>query len=372
MDRSLKLLILCSNIVLIGIIASGVGWFINLLSPILTPFLVGAFLAYLGDPLADKLEQRKCSRSLAVILVFSGIIACLFLALLLIIPSVQSQIIGIGAKVPEYKAQVINIWLPWLSKTFGIAPDSINSDAIKKLFSLKSSVFTDLLSSIAGSSMAIISWIGNVVLIPVVTFYLLRDWDVIVAMVRKTLPRNIEPTVVKLATESNQVLGSFIRGQFMVMIALSIIYFTGLTIIGLDLALLIGLTAGLISFVPYLGCIVGIILAVTATLLQPGSDIYTVIYVLIVFGIGQTLEGTVLTPKLVGDKIGLHAVAVIFAVLAGGQLFGFFGILIALPTAAVIMVLLRNLYNAYINSSVYATNENADNNDVTEALKNEK
>lgn len=355
-DRSLRVLIICSTIVLIGVIATGVGWFLNLLAPILTPFIVGAFLAYMGDPLADRLEARKCSRMVSVLVVFLAIILLLILAVLLIIPSIQAQVVALTIKIPEYKNQVFNNWIPWGANLLGIDPKVVQLSQLKELMSQDSNVlqgvFGKLLGSVFGSSLFIVQWLANIILIPVVTFYLLRDWDDIVAKVRVLLPRKVEPTIVHLAQESNQVLGNFIRGQVMVMISLSIIYFIGLKIIGLDLALLIGVTAGMISFVPYLGCIVGIVLAIIAALLQFG-DITNVIYVCIVFGVGQALEGMVLTPKLVGDKIGLHSVAVIFAVMAGGQLFGFFGILIALPAAAVIMVLLRYVYNLYMDSNLY-------------------
>jgi predicted PurR-regulated permease PerM len=190
------------------------------------------------------------------------------------------------------------------------------------------------------------------VLIPVVTFYLLRDWDVLVARIRELLPRQQEPTVVKLAKNSDEVLGQFLRGQLAVMVALGTIYTVGLWIVGLDLALLVGMIAGLVSFVPYLGFIVGIVLAGVAALMQFGDAVY-LLYVAIVFGIGQVLEGMVLTPLLVGDKIGLHPVAVIFAVMAGGQLFGFVGILLALPVAAVVVVILRHFREVYTASELY-------------------
>jgi predicted PurR-regulated permease PerM len=186
----------------------------------------------------------------------------------------------------------------------------------------------------------------------VVTFYLLRDWDILVAQVQSLLPRKIEPVVSRLARESDEVLGAFLLGQFMVMLILSAVYSIGLLAVGVNFALVIGVLAGLLCFVPYLGLIVGLTAASIAALIQ-FQDLLHLLLVWAVFGVGQMLEGSVLTPKLVGDRIGLHPVAVIFAVLTGGHLFGFLGILLALPTAAVIMVLLRHTRDEYLHSVLY-------------------
>ena len=197
-----------------------------------------------------------------------------------------------------------------------------------------------------------LGWLMNLVLIPVVTFYLLRDWDLLIKGIRGLLPRKIEPTVSQLAGEINEVLGAFVRGQLMVMFALGVIYTAGLWLIGLDLAFIIGMGAGLLSVVPYLGTVVGLLAAVLAAIFQ-FQDLFHTVMVLLVFGAGQMLEGMVLTPKLVGDRIGLHPVAVIFAVLAGGQLFGFLGILLALPVASALNVLVRHLRDKYTKSTLY-------------------
>ncbi len=356
MTRSLKVVTILSAVVLAGIVAAGVGWFLNILAPVLTPFLVAAFLAYLGDPLADKLEARKCSRTVSVIIVFFVLTLAIFVGIILVIPSIEGQVSSLAAKLPAYKEQMLNSWLPFVADKLGVDVNTIGAEQIKQLLSAESNslqkVITKIASSVFGSGAAIVSIVGNLVLIPVVTFYLLRDWDDIVAKVHVLLPRHVEPTTLRLVNESDTVLGAFIRGQIMVMLCLSIIYSVGLGIVGLDLALLIGVIAGLVSFVPYLGFIIGIVLAGFASLLQFG-DVTHLVYVVIVFGIGQAAEGMVLTPMLVGDKIGLHPVAVIFAVLAGGQLFGFVGVLIALPVAAVIMVLLRYGYQKYLESGLY-------------------
>jgi len=183
-------------------------------------------------------------------------------------------------------------------------------------------------------------------------FYMLRDWDSFVTGIRDLLPRHIEPTVSTLARESDEVLGAFLRGQLTVMLFLGILYSIGLKLAGLEWSLAIGMLAGLVSFVPYLGVIFGLLTASIAVLIQ-NQDVLQLVWVLLIFGVGQMLEGMILTPWLVGDRIGLHPVAVIFAVLAGGQLFGFMGILLALPVASVLAVLLRHLRARYRESGFY-------------------
>jgi predicted PurR-regulated permease PerM len=200
--------------------------------------------------------------------------------------------------------------------------------------------------------MVLLAWVANLVLLPVLIFYLLRDWDLLIERVRELLPRAVEPTISRLARQADEVLGAFLRGQLSVMIALGAIYSAGLMMVGIDLGLLIGMVAGLISFIPYLGAIVGVGAGVVAALVQYG-DLWHVLLVLVVFGVGQTVESFLLTPWLVGDKIGLHPVAVIFAIMAGGQLFGFLGVLLALPVAAVAMVGLRYLHERYTTSALY-------------------
>ena len=192
----------------------------------------------------------------------------------------------------------------------------------------------------------------NLTLIPVLLFYFLRDWDRMIAHIHELLPRHLEPAISELARQSDEVLGAFLRGQLSVMAALGAIYTTGLVFVGLDLALLIGMGAGLVSFIPYLGGIVGVGGGLLAAYMQ-FHDWQHPLAVLVVFVIGHSFESMVLTPWLVGDKIGMHPVAVIFAILAGGQLFGFLGILLALPSAAIVMVLLRYLHARYKSSELY-------------------
>lgn len=338
------------------------GWLLYLLSPILLPFAISAILAYLGDPLVDRLETLRfkswqLGRSWSVVLVFASLTLLLIAVLLVIVPSIESQISLFLRKLPEYFNLLNNDFIPFLRQSLDIDIQPFDGaqliDVLKNHWQKAGGIAATVIGSVSRSGTVILQWLMNLLLIPVITFYLLRDWDELVANVHDLFPRRFAATAGKLASESDQVLGAFMRGQFYVMIALGLIYSTGLWLIGLELALLIGMLAGLVSFVPYLGSIVGIVAACLAALLQFHDPMYLV-PVAIVFMVGQALEGMLLTPWLVGDQIGLHPVAVIFAVLAGGQLFGFLGVLLALPLASVIMVLLRHIHQRYTGSGFYS------------------
>ncbi|WP_333875053.1 AI-2E family transporter [Methylobacter sp.] len=335
---------------------SGLAGLLYLLAPVLMPFAFAVMLAYLGDPLTDKLETYRLSRTNAVLVVFSGMTLVLVLVLLLLVPLLESQVENFLNNLPAYAAWLNETVIPWTQTRFhlGIRPINLNQivNLVKSHWEQAGGVAASIMSSVSYSGGVIAEWLMNLLLIPVVTFYLLRDWDSLIAKVHDLLPRRIAPTAAKLAREVDTVLGAFVRGQLYVMLALGSIYSIGLWMTGLDLALLIGMLAGLVSFVPYLGSIVGIVTACIATLVQ-FHELIQLVPVAIVFVIGQSLEGMVLTPLLVGDKIGLHPVAVMFAVLAGGQLFGFLGILLALPVASIIMVLLRHVHDLYRYSDFY-------------------
>lgn len=327
-----------------------------LLAPVLTPFLFAALLAYMGDPLIDRLEARGLSRRWAVTAVFTALFLGILLLLLLLIPLSAHQFKGLMQRLPAYLEALQISLLPWLRDVLGIDPALFNLGYLRTQLMAYAQEIGDLagtlLRSFRTSSTVMIDWLTNLVLVPVVTFYLLRDWDLLVAKIRDLLPRRIEPTISALARESDEVIGAFLRGQLIVMAVLAVIYSMGLAVIGLEFSLLIGLLAGLVSFVPYLGLIIGIVAASIAALLQFHSFL-SIVPVLIVFGIGQLISDLFLTPRLVGDRIGLHPVAVLFAVLAGGHLFGFFGILLALPVAAVIAVILRHIHDEYLSSIFY-------------------
>ena len=327
-----------------------------LLTPVLTPFFAAALLAYLGDPLVDRLERYKLSRTLSVIIVFSGLFLSLILFLLLLLPMLDHQISYLFKSVPEYIDVLQTKWLPGLAEKLGVDSTTLDFDSIKNIlqqhFKQSAGLAVTVFASIKQSGLALLGFAANLVLVPVVTFYLLRDWDILMARIDELLPRQYQLSVTRLAKESDDVLSAFMRGQFLVMLALGAIYTLGLWLVGLELALLIGMLAGMVSFVPYLGFILGIISASVAVLLQT-HELAQLLPVFIVFGVGQMLEGMLLTPLLVGDRIGLHPVAVIFAVLAGAQLFGFVGVLLALPVAAVLAVMLRHAHEQYKASAMF-------------------
>lgn len=328
-----------------------------LLAPILTPFVIAALLGWLGDPMVDRLERAGRSRGASVGLVFVLITLLLALALLVLAPLLWDQVAHLIDSLPKFAAWVTTGAVPWLERRLHmpiaqyVDPNFLMT-WLQGHWEEAGGAAAFVLGRVAGSGLALFALLANIALVPVLTFYFLRDWDVMVAQVRDLLPRPSLPVVTRLARESDEVLGGFLRGQFSVMISLGSIYAIGLWAVGLDLGLLIGFVAGLVSFVPYLGAFVGISAAVLATLVQHGDATHLML-VLGVFAVGQTMESFVLVPWLVGDRIGLHPVAVIFAIMAGGELFGFLGVLLALPVAAVAMVLLRHAHEHYRRSGLY-------------------
>jgi predicted PurR-regulated permease PerM len=330
-------------------------WVLYLLRPVLMPFMVAALLAYLGDPLVDWLERRKLSRTLSVLIVFTGMTLAGLILLLVMLPILQRQIVLLIENIPNAIALIREQALSRLTllEELGVTIDlDVVRQALASHWQEVGGFLTNLIANVSRQGQALLGWLVYLVLIPVVTFYLLRDWDVLLANVRDLLPRRCEPAIAAIAGDCDKVLAEFLRGQLTVMATLALLYIIGLWVVGIDLAFVIGIVAGLVSFVPYLGVIIGIVLAGFAAALQ-FHDIVHLIGVAVVFGLGQVLEGMVLSPLLVGDRIGLHPVAVIFAVMAGGQLFGFAGVLLALPVAAVIVVLLRHAHRGYVDSSLY-------------------
>lgn len=327
-----------------------------LLAPVLTPFALAALLAYLGDPVVDRLE-KKFSRTTSVVIVFSAMSLVIAGALALLIPEIVRQAGGFPEQLQKLATWFSGSLVPWAKTKLdldlsGLDVGSLLDTARAHLQDI-GKILPKVFVGVGKSSAAVLGLLANLLLLPVITFYFLRDWDVLVARLQNLLPRPLEPTISQLARESDQVLGSFLRGQLSVMVVTGALYAIGLTLAGVQFGLLIGFTAGLLSFVPYLGPAVGIIAGVISALVSPGDPWINVALVAAVFGIGQIVESFFLTPWLVGDKIGLHPVAVIFSVMAGGQLFGFFGVLLALPVAAVVMVLLRHAHQRYVQSTLY-------------------
>ena len=332
------------------------GWLVYLLAPILTPFAVSALLAYMGDPLVDQLEEKKLSRSFAVVVIFMVMLTFLMIFLLIIIPVLEQQIINLIQRLPMLLDWVESGLIPYLSSVLGVDENVFDMQQMRQGLTENwrqvGSVAGKVLSQLTQSGQAMLAIIANVILIPVVSFYLLRDWDHLMERIHELIPRSMEPLTVKLAKECDAVLGEFLHGQLLLMLAQAIFYSVALWMIGLEFSLLIGMLAGLVSFVPYLGVIVGVVVAGIAAFVQY-QEFLPILYVLIIFGVGQALEGMLLSPWLVGDRIGLHPVAVIFAVMAGGQLFGFLGVLLALPVAAIIVIFLRHVHEHYLESKLY-------------------
>lgn len=337
------------------------GWLIYLLAPVITPFAISAVLAYFGDPLVDRWEKAKIwrwtlGRSVAVSIVFVLMFCLLAIVLLLLVPMLVDQIRLLVQRFPAWLEWVSGTALPWVSAKTGYDIAHLETSEFtgmaKDYWREISGAAFKVVDIISRGGTAVVTVLTNLVLIPVVTFYLLRDWDGLVRGIRDLLPRKMEVEVTQMAVGVDKVLGAFFRGQLMVMLALGVIYALGLWLVGIEFAVLIGLGAGLLSIVPYLGSIVGLLVAAGAALFQY-QDIFHLVMVLLVFGVGQAAEGMFLTPKLVGDQIGLHPVTVIFAVLAGGQLFGFLGILLALPVAAALNVLVRHMHEKYRQSDLY-------------------
>jgi predicted PurR-regulated permease PerM len=335
----------------------GLGVLIWLLGPVLVPFVVSALVAWLADPLVVRLERAGRSRTTGVLLVFALMVLVVVLGLLILVPLIESQLQKLVDWLPQLAAWISTTAVPWLERKLRIEIASyidpmVIAGLLREHWQQAGGVAATVIGGLSKSGLVLLGWVANLLLIPVLTFYFLRDWHDMTGRVRELIPRPLEPTVTALARESDQMLSGFIRGQLSVMVALGTIYGVGLWLIGLDVGLLIGFIAGLLSFVPYLGATVGICAALIAAGVQYG-DLQHLLMVGAVFGVGQVIENFLLVPWLVGDRIGMHPVAVIFALMAGGQLFGFIGLLLALPVAAVAMVLLRYAHRRYTESEMY-------------------
>ncbi|MCG2607181.1 AI-2E family transporter [Acinetobacter sp. SM34] len=334
-------------------------WVLYLLKPVVLPF-IGAFLiAYLFSPLVDKLHKIGLPRWLAISVVFIGIGVVVTWAMWYLAPLVWKQLMYAKTSIPAGIHWVNYTVLPWLSHTFNLAPMEIDTEQMSSAIMdyIQTNYSADsvqaLVLKVAQSGLNFIQIGGTIILIPIIAFYFLLDWDRMLDSFRRLIPRPYEKATLNIVSECHSVLGAFVKGQFLVMLLLGVVYAGGLQMIGLEVGLIIGMVAGLASIIPYLGFAVGIIAAVIATMFQFGLDWMQLLLVGVVFMIGQAVEGYILQPFLLGDKIGLSPVAVVFAVLAGAQLAGFLGMLIALPVAAIIVVLLRHARECYEKSRIY-------------------
>ena len=328
------------------------------LGPVLTPFVVAGVLAYALTPLVDRLDalgRGRMPRFLAVVIVELLLILVLFCLVLLVIPVLVKEIPLIREQLPLLLDKLHATLSPWL-KQFGvnIALDlaSLRSLLVEYLNANWGESFGSLWSSLKVGGSVLLTVIGYTVLVPVALFYLLLDWKHVVAQALTLVPPRARPSVDSFATEADQVLGQYLRGQLLVMVTMAIFYSTGLALFGLELAVPIGVFTGLAMFVPYIGFGIGLVLAVLAGILEFAS-VKAFVMVGTVYGLGQVVEGFYLTPRLVGERIGLHPLAVIFALLAFGQLLGFVGVLVALPASAVLLVAIRRMRSGYLASKLY-------------------
>ena len=329
-------------------------WLIYLLGPILSPFLIAGVLAYLGNPLVTFLQRWRIGRTLGTTLVFLFALLLAAAIIIALLPTVRAQTLIAINYLQQYAKLLQTQLLPQISQRLGIPIDShtLTAYASKNASKLAHWASSSLqVALISGSG--ILSFLMNFLLLPVITFCLLRDWPRLLQRLDELIPRRQLALVRQLAIDSERMLMAFLRGQLLDMLALGATYAIGLSIVGLKTALLIGLLSGLLSFVPYLGFASGIILASLAMYIQCGT-LLSLAAAWAVYGVGQVLESTLFIPILVGDRIGLHPVLVIFAVLAGGQLLGFVGLLIALPVTAILIALLRHAHRWYRQSRAYA------------------
>jgi len=333
-----------------------------LLAPVLAPFVVASVLAYALTPVVDWLDnlgRGRIPRLLAVVVVELLFILALLGVLLLIVPILAKELPLMREQLPTLFDSLNATLKPFLAQwglNLSLDVANIKSFAMKYLNANVEDAFGSVMASVKIGGSVAFAIIGNAILIPVALFYLLMDWDRFVAQVRTFVPPRMRSGVDSFMTEADGVLGQYLRGQLLVMLILSVYYSVGLALFGLDLALPIGIFTGLAIFVPYLGFGVGLVLAMLAGLLEFSATsgvTYTLIMVAVVYGLGQFVESLFLTPRLVGERIGLHPLAVIFALLAFGQLFGFVGVLIALPVSAVLLVAIRRMRSSYLASHLY-------------------
>jgi predicted PurR-regulated permease PerM len=333
-----------------------VALFLYIFSEILLPFVAGMVLAYFLDPVADRLQRLGLSRLMATIVILITFVLVLVIALVILVPLLASQLSDFAAKAPEYlsrlQALITSFDPQWLERRFGVSADDLR-EGLNSLLASGAGFVTTIFTSIWSSGMALVSVAGLFVVTPVVAFYMLLDWDRMVAKVDSWVPRDHVGTVRQIFADINAATAGFVRGQGTLCLVLGIMYAVGLTLTGLNFGILIGLFAGLISFIPYVGSLVGLTLSIGVAFVQFWPDWLMILAVAVVFFIGQFIEGNILQPRLVGKSVGLHPVWLMFALFAFGALFGFVGLLIAVPSAAAIAVLVRFAISRYLDSPLY-------------------
>lgn len=348
-------------------VSPGRGWFwlaapvvfftlVYLLRDILTPFLAGLAAAYFLDPVADRLERMGCSRTVATSIVTVLFFGTAVAAILIVAPMLRSQIMGLVGRLPDYARELESLIEPWIAEL----KTRVSTEQIQKIGDAAQAYAGDAVKWAAGlltgfwsGGMAVFNLISLIVVTPVVSFYMLRDWDRIVAHVDGLLPRRQRNDIRQVFVDIDRTMAGFIRGQASVCLLLAVFYGVGLSISGLEFGLAVGLGTGLLSFIPYFGMGLGLVVGLGIAIVQYGGDLAQIAIVAAVFGTGQIIEGFFLTPKLVGGSVGLHPVWVVFALMAGGALFGFAGVLLAVPMAAVVGVLIRFFTDRYLESDFH-------------------
>ena len=326
-----------------------------LLSEILLPFIAGLAIAYLLTPLTDRLQRMGLHRLAAALLIITVVVLAFVVVILLIAPILAGQLSSFIANIPGYVTKLQTLLsdqsLPWVQKLLGagFSPDK----SISELATQGVGWLSTFLKSLWSGGRALVSLFSLIVVTPVVAFYLIYDWHRMIATVDGWVPVHQRTTVRRLAREVDAAIAGFVRGQSAVCLILGSFYAVTLTLSGLNFGLLIGLISGLITFIPYVGSMTGLILAIGVAVAQFWPEYTSILIVLAIFLMGQFLEGNVLAPKLVGESVGLHPVWLIFALLAFGYLFGFVGLLVAVPLAATIGVLARFALRRYLESSLY-------------------
>ncbi|ACM36129.1 MULTISPECIES: AI-2E family transporter [Rhizobium/Agrobacterium group] len=334
--------------------------FLLTFSSILLPFVAGMALAYFLDPVADRLERLGLSRMMATVLILVSFVVIFVLSLVIIIPVLVTQLNDFITNIPDYVSQLQALiaksnasWVPkWLNGQVSTQMAAIKGNFSRYLAEGAGFIGT-LLSQLWNSGKALLDIISLLVVTPVVAFYLLLDWDRMMAKLDSLIPRNQVGAVREIAREMNRTIAGFVRGQGSLCLILGIYYAVGLSLIGLNFGLLIGFFTGMISFIPYVGSSVGLVLALGMAAVQFWPDYLWVVITGVFFFTGQFLEGNVLQPKLVGSSVGLHPVWLMFAMFAFGSLFGFLGVLVAVPCAAAVGVLVRFAVRRYLDSDLY-------------------
>jgi predicted PurR-regulated permease PerM len=329
------------------------------LSPVLTPFAAAAVLAYLLAPGADWLQRRRLPRWLASLLMITLLILVVLGLVLILVPVLQRESTALQTQLPTLISRLNDTVAPKLNSWFGISiqfdPQSLR-ELVAEQVSGKQDLAAQIIDKVRAGGSALIGVVGTLVLVPVVLFYLLLDWHSFMSRVGNAIPRRWHASVTGMLNDVDRLLAQFLRGQLTVMLVLAAYYSVALTAARFDTSLPIGILTGLLIFIPYVGFSLGLLLAVFAAALQFGNT-YGFVAIAIIYGIGQVLEGFFLTPRLVGERIGLHPLGVIFALLAFGQVFGFLGVLLALPITAVLLVALGRVKQAYLASDFYRKTE---------------